>query len=465
MNLPHNHPSSYRDPSGFVFFKNGILYRQINKVFKNDFDFFIDSGLYTHLVDKRLLVSHQTVSENLTGSQDCYVILKPEFIPFISYPYEWCFDMLKEAALLTLEAAKEALNYKMMLKDASAYNVQLYRGKLIFIDTLSFERYDEQKPWIAYRQFCEHFFAPLALMHYLKEPLQNLFIAYPDGIPLNIASKLLPFKSRLNLHSYLHLHLQNFLPKKMRAKDEKSKSFSKKKMENLLQSLEQAIQSFSFSPARTAWSNYYTEANQRGDYVSAKKQIIGDWIKTLNVNTILDAGANEGEFSELAANLSTYVISTDSDRSSIRSLYKRVKQKNIPNICPLVMDLSSPSPAMGFNNKEWLPFFERAKVDVILALALIHHLVLLKNIPFDKIAEMFSSIGRYLIIEFVPKEDEKVQLLIQQKENKCHDYTREAFTKSFSQYFSVMDQRNIGGSKRTLYLLKRKETCLCTEKT
>lgn len=465
MPLLHHHPSSYRDPSGFVFFKNGILYRQVNKVFQNDFDFFIDSGLYTRLIDKRFLVSHQTVSENLTGSPECYATLKPEVIPFISYPYEWCFDMLKDAALLTLEAAKEAMHYKMMLKDASAYNIQLYQGKLIFIDTLSFERYDEQKPWIAYRQFCEHFFAPLALMHYLKEPLQNLFIAYPEGIPLNIASKLLPFKSRLNLHSYLHLHLQNFLPKKMKAKDEKSKSFSKQKMENLLQSLEKAIQSFSCSPAATAWSNYYMEANQRGEYVSDKKQIIGDWIKRLNVTTIVDAGANDGEFSELAANLSTFVISTDSDHGSISSLYKKIKQKNIPNIYPLVMDLSSPSPAIGVNNKERLPFFERAKVDVILALALIHHLVLLKNIPFDKIAEMFSYMGNYLIIEFVPREDEKVQLLLQQKENKCYDYSGEAFTKSFSQYFSVMDQRTIGSSKRTLYLLKRNEACLCTEKT
>jgi hypothetical protein len=239
----HHHFSSYRDPSGFLFYKNEILYRQVNQVFKKDFEQFIQSGLYQHLVEKKILLSHQTVHENLTGSSNWYLTLQPQFVPFISYPYEWCFDMLKDAALLTLEAAKEALNFGMILKDASAYNVQLLNGKMIFIDTLSFEKYDEQKPWIAYRQFCEHFFAPLALMHYLKEPLQNLFIAYPDGIPLAIAAKMLPFKSKLKLHSYLHLHLQSSMTKTKTTENKKESSFSKQKMKNLLQSLEDGIRS------------------------------------------------------------------------------------------------------------------------------------------------------------------------------------------------------------------------------
>ena len=212
------HSSSYRDPSGFLFQHNGILYRQVNQVFREDFDQFISGGLYQRLAEKKLLVPHKIVQENLTGSGEWHLTLQPEFIPFITYPYEWSFDMLKDAALLTLELAEEAMKSDMMLKDASSYNVQWHKGRMIFIDTLSFEKYDASKPWIAYRQFCEHFFAPLCLMHYLKEPLQNLLIAYPDGIPLQLVKKMLPFKSKLNLNVFLHVHLHASISEKTRSK-------------------------------------------------------------------------------------------------------------------------------------------------------------------------------------------------------------------------------------------------------
>src|ERR1044071_7204714 len=155
MSLPQPHAASYRDPSGFIFQKDGIIYRQINKVFKDDFDLFVSSGCYKHLSDKNLLIHHEEIKENLTGSENRHTILKPEQLEYISYPYEWSFDMLKDAALLTLQLAKESTRFGMILKDATAFNVQWHKGRMIFIDSLSFERYDESKPWIAYRQFCE----------------------------------------------------------------------------------------------------------------------------------------------------------------------------------------------------------------------------------------------------------------------------------------------------------------------
>ena len=455
MPLSLNHPSSYRDPSGFLFYKNGILYRQVNQSFKKNFDQFIQGGLYNHLVEKKILIPHQTIPENLTGLPEYYQTLHPETIPFISYPYEWCFDMLKDAALLTIETAREAMNFGMMLKDASIYNIQLHNARMVFIDTLSFEKYDEQNPWIAYRQFCEHFFAPLALMHYLKEPLQNLFVAYPDGIPLSIAAKMLPFKSKLNLHSYLHLHLHASMSVKNRSGNKKAQPFSRQKMKNLLQSLEEGVKSFSFLQSRTSWSNYYEEANERGDYVTSKKQIINDWFNRLNVRTVFDAGANEGEFSKIAANPSTLVISTDLDHSSINKLYNKIKQKNISNICPLVIDLANPSPAIGVNNKERFSFLERTKADLTLALALVHHLALGRNIPFDKIAEMFFRVSGYLIIEFVPEEDDKVKLMALHKKDLFSGYSEENFIAAFRSFFSIHEKREIGNSGRTLYLMKK----------
>jgi hypothetical protein len=449
----NHHPSSYRDPSGFVFYENGILYRQVNKIFKKDFDAFFESGFYKHLVEKKMLIPHQAIDKNLTASPDWYQTIKPEIVPFISYPYEWCFDMLKDAALLTLEAAKEAMDFGMMLKDASVYNVQWYNGKMIFIDTLSFEAYDEQKPWIAYHQFCEHFFAPLALMHYLKQPLQRLFVAYPDGVPLSVAAKMLPFKSKLNLHTNLHVHLHASMASTNSQNNKDPKPFSKQKMKNLLQSLEDGIRSFSFSSSGV-WSNYYKEASTRNEYLSSKKEIIKNWISDLPIQTAFDAGANEGEFSELLQNKCNHIISADLDHSSISKLYNTCKQKSVSNILPLLIDLSNPSPALGANNQERPSFLSRIKVDIVLALALIHHLAIGKNIPFNLISEMFHHITKYLIIEFVPKEDEKIQLMLQQKKDVYYTYSEESFIRSFNSKFSIVEQHKIGDSKRTLYLMR-----------
>jgi len=186
------HPASYRDPSGFMFEKDGVLYRQVNKVFKEHYDHFIQSGCYKFLTEESRLISHQTIDENLSGDPEGYLTLKPEKIDFISYPYEWSFDMLKDAALLTLQLVKDAVSFGLILKDATPYNIQWHKGKFIFIDTLSFEKYNETEPWIAYRQFCESFLGPLLLMHYHKTPFQQLSLSYPEGIPLTIIKKLLP---------------------------------------------------------------------------------------------------------------------------------------------------------------------------------------------------------------------------------------------------------------------------------
>ncbi|MGZ5287375.1 MAG: hypothetical protein ACXWB9_09340, partial [Flavisolibacter sp.] len=315
MSFSH-HPSSYRDPSGFVFYKDGQLYRQVNQVFREDFEYFISSGLYSHLAEKTLLIPHKQILDNLTGSDKWYTTLQPEKVNWISYPYEWCFDMLKDAALTTIKIAKEAMNFGMMLKDASAYNLQWHQGNMRFIDSLSFEKYDETKPWIAYRQFCEHFYAPLALMHYLKTPMQPMLLGYPEGIPLTLASRMLPFKSRLNLYVYLNLHLHAKVSNKQ-AGNNPAKVFSRKKMLDLLRSLEDSISSFSLDASSGVWSGYYDEALQRETYIQNKTRLTRDWLNISGARTIFDAGANEGNFTLLAASNERNVLSADMDHYSI----------------------------------------------------------------------------------------------------------------------------------------------------
>jgi ribosomal protein L11 methylase PrmA len=452
-----HHPSSYRDPSGFIFEKNGVFYRQVNISFKEHFDHFIQGGCYDHFVKKGFLVPHENIEENLTGSAEFYKTIRPQRIEYISYPCEWSFEMLKDAALLTLQLVKEALQFDMILKDASPFNLQWHSGKFIFIDTLSFEKYEEA-PWIAYRQFCESFLGPLLIMHYSKKQLPELMLAWPDGMPLAIIQSMLPKRSRFSLHAYLHIHLHAKLSQKKNNAKEKTRVLSKQKLLNLIGSLEILINRLTTPSQASAWSEYYDEAAQRNDYLQQKKKIIGDWIElTKEIKTVADLGANEGEFSKLPAEKNIYTLAADLDPYCINRLYNKIKASREKNIHPFVIDLSKPTPATGVNNEERSSFISRVNVDLILALALIHHLAIGKNIPFEMTADMFSRVGKKIIIEFVPKEDEKVKLMLEQKKDIYANYTEANFVMAFERYFTVIDKKIIPGSARILYLMKRNE--------
>ena len=192
MDIIKKDSSSFRDPSGYVFYENDAVFRTISNLYKESYNYLISSGLYNKLVEESLLIPHKEIESYSIEHYNVYKIIKPELVPFISYPYEWCFGQLKDAALLILRIQKIALSFNMILKDASAYNVQFYKGKLILIDTLSFEIYKENRPWIAYRQFCQHFLAPLCLIGYCDIRLIQLMRIYLDGIPLDFVSGLLP---------------------------------------------------------------------------------------------------------------------------------------------------------------------------------------------------------------------------------------------------------------------------------
>ncbi len=450
--------SSFRDPSGFVFQKDGIIYRQVNKTFKEDFDHFTGGGCYDHFIKNEWLIPHEEITENLSGSDNWYKTLRPQKIPFISYPYEWCFDMLKDAALLSLQLAKTGISFGIIVKDATPFNVQWLKGKPIFIDTLSFERYDPSKSWIAYRQFCESFLAPLLLMYYAQQPMQSLLLAHPEGIPLSIARSLLPWRSKFSFHTYLHIHLHDRLASKTKVKEtDQQNNFSEKKLLRLIDSLQSLIQALHWKGNATAWNKYYDEANQRNDYMLQKKKIIAKWISEIpGVYTGVDLGTNEGQFSSLLAASDIQTIAADFDHSAINKLYQKTKKENERNILPLVIDLANPSPAGGLNNRERISFIERANADLGLALALIHHLAIGKNIPFEKVSEFFKNITDYLLIEFVPKRDDRVQFMLKQKKDIYQEYTEENFVRAFEKYFFIQKKQEIAESGRALFQMKRR---------
>ena len=448
------HPASYKDPSGFVFQSSGKIYRQINKVYAAHYEHLMKSGLWDLLQKKKLLLHHEEIKEDLLHSEDWYLTIRPAQIPVWSYPYEWCFEQLKDAALLTLEIVRLSIEKGMILKDATPFNIQFYDDRPVLIDTLSFEKYDETMPWIAYRQFCESFLYPLWLSHYHKRNFQHLLSVYPDGIPADITAKLLPAKSLLNTSVWLHVNLPDKMSKKA-GTGKSSHHFSKKKLLNIISHLQNIIRSLDNSD-KTTWRDYYKESTDPG-YVDQKEKIVLEMLKQISGNKLLDLGANDGYFSLLAVKNNFSVIAVDNDEQCINDLYKKIKQQTISGILPLCLDIANPSAASGFANKERSSFSERAKINTVLALALVHHLQIGKNIPMGFIAEYLGSLAPQLIIEFVPKEDEKVQLLLQNKKDIYPGYTKEEFEKVFGQYFIFVSVKNVPGTLRSIYLMKKKE--------
>jgi SAM-dependent methyltransferase len=458
-------PASFRDPSGVVFSRNGDIFRQINLVCKEDYDLLMSCGLYKTLTKKNLLIPHREVSEAPLMAEGCYKVIQPDKVDFISYPYEWSFSQLKDAALATLAIQKEALNAGMILKDASAYNIQFHQGTPLLIDTLSFTKYVEGSPWVAYRQFCQHFLAPLALMSKTDGRLSKLQIDYIDGIPLDLCSRLLPFSTRLNLGLYLHIHLHASAQNRHANSDEASQPqkpaqqvrITKNSLLGLIDNLAATINKLSTKITGKEWADYYSETNYSDSAFESKKRIVSELIQALNPKRVLDLGANTGVFSrEAAKQPDCLVISTDIDPEAVEINYSQVKKDGLKNILPLVIDLTNPSPAIGWDNQERESFYSRGRADVVLALALIHHLAIANNVPLESVAGTMAALGDHLILEFVPKEDSQVKRLLQSRDDIFDHYTLEGTLQAFEHYFDLEENIPIPGTKRTLLLLKRK---------
>jgi hypothetical protein len=450
--------SSFRDPSGFLFYKNDSIYRQINKFYKDDYQHLITSGLYSRLVESRLLIAHKEASIKGPVPDKAYKVIEPDRIPFISYPYEWCFSQLKDAALATFKIEKIAMDYGMTLKDSSAYNIQFKNGKPVLIDTLSFKKYVKGETWIAYRQACQHFIAPLALMAFRDIRLNQLFRIYLDGIPLDLASALLPsstsFKASLLSHIHLHSKSQkHFADRKLNVGSHK---ISRLSFLALIDSLESTVKKMKWHPKGTEWADYYQDTNYSSQAFEDKKEIIKNLLQKTRSDILWDLGANDGFFSRIASSEGIYTVSFDIDPAAVEKNYLRSINNDETNILPLLLDLTNPSPPIGWENKERISIQERGPADTVFALALIHHLAISNNLPIGKIAEFFSSICRYLIIEFVPKDDSQIQRMLFTREDIFPDYAREYFEKKFKEYFTIKQIEKIKDSKRVLYLMQKR---------
>ena len=453
--------ASFRDPSGFLFYRDGTLYRQVNQGYRPHYDCLMSSGLYDSLTAKKLMIPHEEANLTLAPESElAYQILQPERVDFISYPYEWSFLMLRSAALTTLRLAREGLDHGMILKDASAYNLQFHQGSWQLIDTLSFEVYQEGVPWVAYKQFCQHFLGPLALMAYRDQRLNLMSRLFIDGVPLDVVSNLLPFRSRLRFGLLTHIHLHARSQKRYAdqavSREEVRGRVSHKALVSLLDSLRNTVKSLSIRIGKTEWAHYYDQTNYSKDAFQEKQAIVSKFINQINPERVWDLGANTGAFSRLASEQGIFTVAFDVDPDAVSQNYIQVRRNREANLLPLVMDLTNPSPGLGWAHAERQSLVERGPVSMVLALALIHHLAISNNVPLRKAAQLFTQVGDHLVIEFVPKSDSQVKRLLQSREDIFTNYTVDGFEQAFGYHYEVLAKESLKDSERILYLMKRK---------
>ena len=454
-NKPHS--ASFRDKSGHIFQSNGEFYRYIAPGFLPEFDKLGKSGLFDELVDEGLLLSHALLEETPDNGR----ILKPQQLDFMSYPYEWCFGQLQAAARVTLNVQRRALAVNMTLKDASAFNVPIHRGRPTLIDLLSLETWNEGEPWVAYRQFCEHFLAPLALVASHGQDAGRLWKTHVDGIPLPLASRLLPWKTRLSpgLAAHVHAHAAQQARAGSVPASARAPKISKNGLLGIIDHLDATVAGLKPPQPKTAWSHYYEETNYEREAMDAKVALVGRYLDAVTPapKTVWDFGANDGRFSRLASERGAFTLALDIDPEAVERAWGEVKGRGETRLLPLVMDLADPSAARGWAGQERESLLQRGPADVGLALALVHHLAIGHNVPLEKIAEFFARACKTLIVEFVPRGDSQVKRMLATRKDIFDDYHQSGFERAFEPHFERLGRESIPGTQRTLYLLRRRD--------
>jgi hypothetical protein len=455
-------PASFRDPSGFVFRREGTLYRQVQASGADDWKAFISNGLYDRLVADRLIVEHEDVPPDLAALPDAVAVIRPRNIDVISYPYEWCFSQLKEAALLTVELQSRALDAGMRLKDASAYNIQLDAGRPILIDSLSFEVAPATEPWPAYRQFCEHFLVPLALIAHRDARCGLMLREFIDGIPLDLGARLLPGRTRLNLGLSAHVHLHAGAqrraanePPPAAGAEKRERRISETGQRALLDSLRRTVEGLRWKVS-SHWSEYASTTSYSEAGTASKGQIVREMLGAVGGATAWDLGANTGVYSAMAADAGYRVVAWDLDAASVEAHWRRVRGDDNPGILPLILDLANPSPAIGWALRERASFLERGEPDVMLALALVHHLAIGNNVPLPGVARLFARMAPHAIVEFVPKDDPMTRRLLAARRDIFEHYSIDGFREAFGSEFRIVREAPVADSPRTLFLLERR---------
>ena len=450
---------SFRDPSGQVFRQANTIYRTVYPAGASSFEKARDQGIYEQLIDQNLLLSFSE-SPNSDGLPPAAYYLRHPTLPMISYPWEWPFSMLKSAALLHLEIMGKIIAQGFWLRDASAFNVQYDGNRLLLIDLLSIGQREANKPWVAYNQFCRHFLAPLALAAYVDIRTLSFWRTYLDGFPLDLTSRLLSFsqkcRPRLFLHLVLHAYFQKIGDQSLAVATTRSKThFSDVALSGLIGSLAKTVTAIRWKHPAQLWEKYAQIRTYQQQDIAQKSKCVEQVVQKFQPKLVWDLGGNTGEFSIIAAAAGAFVVSIDMDHGCTEYLYQKITREQISRILPLTMDLANPSPGLGWSHHERTSLSDRGPADLVLALALIHHLVFSSCVPLNAIAEWFASLSKYLLVEFIPLDDPMVAKL-RMHHPEHHEYSLPSFQENFCRFFDCLDQVDLGNG-RILFIMQKKE--------
>ena len=453
-------PGSYRDRNGAVFYRGDRVLRAISEKALANWERLSAARFFREMTAGRRIVATERVAvppPEMSGGEWA-AVLSHARIPFVSYPYEWAFGMLKDAALLHLDLVRAALDEDMILKDSSAYNIQWVGAEPVFIDIPSFEALAPGEPWIGYRQFCELFLYPLMLQAYKGVDFRAWLRGSLDGIDAASLRPLLSARDLIRPGVMMHVVAQNALQRRYSGAGGVKNSlaeagFDKRLILRNVAGLRRIVERMSPAGGKTAWADYaQTHSYEAGEF-EAKRAFVRDAASRRRWRLAWDLGCNTGTFSRIAAEHADYVVAMDGDRLAIERLYREQKLRDDRrSILPLVVNLADPSPGQGWLGLERRSLPDRGRPDLALCLALIHHIVIGANIPVRDFLGWLADLGASLVIEFVGRGDEMVERLLANKDDQYEDYNETAFERALAERFEIAGKQPLKGGKRIVYL-------------
>jgi ribosomal protein L11 methylase PrmA len=443
MTKPLLDQGSFRDPSGRVYELGGQIFRTVSEKAAEHFNFVRASGLLDKLAQSGKVIATEEVNRSVLTKAGVHapMVLRHARVPFISYPYEWSFPLLKAAALQHLNVQIEALRADVSLSDATAYNIQFIGPKPVFIDVLSFRKYKEGEIWAGHRQFCEQFLNPLLLRAFFGITHNSWFRGNLEGI------------DTLMLARMQSAAMADTVKGTSKAKNV---TITKLNYERMLLSLRDWIKTLQpKDTGATVWQHYAENTTYQSEEQQAKRRFVSDFVKKSKAKTVWDVGCNTGDYSEVALEAGAErVIGFDFDQGALERSYARARARKL-NFLPLFQDGANPSPDQGWANAERKSVMTRGGADAVLALAFEHHLAIGRNIPLDRVVDSLVRMAPKGVIEFVRKEDPTVQQLLALREDIFPDYLPKTFETALKARARIVKSEVVSSSGRTLYLYDR----------
>jgi len=457
---PGLEPGSFRDPESRVFYAGDEVYRALSPDGLSDFEALRGTGL---LDDERIVRTEQADgAAALRGLlvHEPAAVLRHERVPFVSYPYEWTFSMLKDAALLQLDLLLAALDHDLVLKDSTPYNVQFKGAKPVFVDIGSFERMREGEPWVGFRQFCMLYLYPLMLQSLKGVPFQPWLRGSIDGITPGQMRALLSFRDGFRrgvfTNVFLHARLEKrYADRPAQVKQEVRRVFKKELFVANVRKMRKLLDRLSWDPPEGVWTAYGERNSYTDDDARRKDEFVREVARSRDWNLVWDIGCNNGRYARIAAEGARTVVAVDADQGPVELLYRDLRSEAGEQILPLTMNLADPSPGLGWRGLERKTLADRGRPDLVLALALVHHVAISANVPVREFVDWLAWLGGSLMIEFPTREDPMVKKLLAPKREGLHpDYELEYFEGALKERFDVERSERLESGTRVLYFAR-----------